>query len=1155
VIGFASIAGGAPSSARAMTNHLMNATLQPEQARLAAYYARGMVREFDEVPKARREQQNEAHFQAWMAGMVAPDLVRLAEYAATPDAVLSVMDIEDRLVRVIDMALARADGEDLLAAEVRSLHGLPEPEPLPAELQGSSLEALRVRRDRLIEQWSEASIAAEYTAEVSEFGASLDPNAPIAIVRPDLHPSVAIGLGIGPTRRLTGREVDALLAGRRADGEKIAGKHYATERRLPVDPRTGEERYSGPIGSYDFCPTPDKSVSVAWAFARPVEQARIYNAHIEAARDAVGYIADRVGQARIGDGGKHGAEPGHIGWLEFTHHTSRRTQISIENGEVRLATDRGSPGDPDLHTHFLIPNAVFCESGRVGSLDTAGIGGFIFEADAFYQACLGRNLRDAGFEVELDRRTGAAHMPVIPADVCELFSKRTRMGELLARKVTADRGEDWDGLSQDQRDARMKAATQDQDQKVKGGKDDIADFDDWRRQAREFCGWHPAATLQLYGPPLAPLEEEARIRMAYDVALPFLAEKLEHKAVVPHFDLRVAAGRGLVAAGIDDRKDLDAVTAIMRQDGVLQYGGKTALVWGIEDGKRYTSVTTSLHEADEQEFIALARAAATDRGAVIPARLLEKTLEHSRLDLGGVHGRAQRTAIERLAYGGRFGIAIGAAGAGKSAMLKPLVSAWREQGRDIYGAALAWRQADQLSDVGIEAKNVAAFSVLVDRLRDGTLKLTDRSVLAIDELGLLGTRQALELLRLRDQHGFSIVAMGDDKQCESIQAGAIIDLSRRALGAEQVPQILTTVRQHTERERLIVGLLREGRAAEALDMKRADGAAEMVPGGYDGVVARAAKLYSERLLATGEAPAMSAPTNSDAHRISVAIRQERRSLGQVGPDLMTVRATDGERNYTLALARGDRIRLFRSTGATYEKGRGGGIGRNGSVLEVIAIDHNGLTLQARTGKVGTVRWSDLAHPTGLLHLAYGDAMTVHTAQGTTAREHILALPGGSRTIDGKMGYSGSTRHRHLSFLLTNEAAEREDVRKRRPLNDPRGISLNDLWANVARSLSHQPEKDLAVALFERVSRIRRGSVRQFQKVMPDVHRAQQERQAERVLAYRRLDRGLQHVRAVLRQFVQQLRQGQRSLSRQDGMLDRQRRSRQPSATRALGPMR
>jgi hypothetical protein len=87
-------------------------------------------------------------------------------------------------------------------------------------------------------------------------------------------------------------------------------------------------------------------------------------------------------------------------------------------------------------------------------------------------------------------------------------------------------------------------------------------------------------------------------------------------------------------------------------------------------------------------------------------------------------------------------------------------------------------------------------------------------VVAVDEWGLLGTRQALELLRLQERHGFKVVALGDDKQCQAIEAGAIIDLSRRALGAERVPVIPTTLRQRTERERQIVGLFRDGRAAE-----------------------------------------------------------------------------------------------------------------------------------------------------------------------------------------------------------------------------------------------------------------------------------------------------------------------------------------------------
>ena len=87
-------------------------------------------------------------------------------------------------------------------------------------------------------------------------------------------------------------------------------------------------------------------------------------------------------------------------------------------------------------------------------------------------------------------------------------------------------------------------------------------------------------------------------------------------------------------------------------------------------------------------------------------------------------------------------------------------------------------------------------------------------VVAIDEFGLLGTRQGLELLRLQAKHGFTALP-GDDKQCTAAQAGATIDLARRALGATRVPEILMMFRQQTERERMIVGLFREGRAAEA----------------------------------------------------------------------------------------------------------------------------------------------------------------------------------------------------------------------------------------------------------------------------------------------------------------------------------------------------
>ena len=114
------------------------------------------------------------------------------------------------------------------------------------------------------------------------------------------------------------------------------------------------------------------------------------------------------------------------------------------------------------------------------------------------------------------------------------------------------------------------------------------------------------------------------------MALPFLADELARKAVLTHWDTHVAAARGLVDAGSRDvAADVMAITKLMREEGVEQYGEKTALVWGQEAGKRTISVTTALHESQEQEFIGLARAAAVDRSAALPERLLRRKIEES----------------------------------------------------------------------------------------------------------------------------------------------------------------------------------------------------------------------------------------------------------------------------------------------------------------------------------------------------------------------------------------------------------------------------------------------------------------------------------------------------------------------------------------------
>jgi len=110
------------------------------------------------------------------------------------------------------------------------------------------------------------------------------------------------------------------------------------------------------------------------------------------------------------------------------------------------------------------------------------------------------------------------------------------------------------------------------------------------------------------------------------------------------------------------------------------------------------------------------------------------------------------------------------------------------------------------------------------------------------------------------------------------------------------------------------------------------------------------------------------------------------------------------------------------------------------VLEVLSADQDGLTLRNKHGRVGKVRWADLPKDRGRIQLAYGYAMTIHTAQGLTNREHISALLAGSQAIDGLLGYSAHTRHTQELWLVFNDSAEQIGVSASRVLLTTQGRS-------------------------------------------------------------------------------------------------------------------
>jgi hypothetical protein len=473
----------------------------------------------------------------------------------------------------------------------------------------------------------------------------------------------------------------------------------------------------------------------------------------------------------------------------------------------------------------------------------------------------------------------------------------------------------------------------------------------------------------------------------------------------------------------------------------------------------------------------------------MPAKIEAAVRAFPELNFKNEHGLAQRAIIDKLGTGGRIGLAIGVAGSGKSTLLKPLVRAWQEERRVVFGMALAWRQSDDLAEAGIRQENIRAVASFLKGIETRTIQLTRDAVVVVDEVSLLGTRQLNEILAAQKKFSFQLVMIGDPKQMQAVEAGPVIDLLRRALGPESVPELGSSVRQKGVEERETTLMFRNGQTAEALDRKAANGTLHIAPGGYREAIAHVAELWQQRNDANRDRPdftiSVSAPTNAEAHDISMAIRERRRAMGEIGADKITVQATDGEgiRSYSLPLAKGDRLRLFERTNAKFSgTDTVGNIGRNGTVLEIIAIRDDGLMLRNPAGKEGFVAWTTLrSNASGQIRLAYGDALTTNTAQGSTVTEHIHAMPSGTRMVSAFGAYTSGSRHREQSFIITSEGAERSEIAGRRPLGDRRKVLHGDVLDNLKRNLARQPEKESSLHLIDRAVNLRRGTVQSVQQ--------------------------------------------------------------------------
>ncbi|MHB0671724.1 MobF family relaxase [Roseomonas mucosa] len=902
--------------------------------------------------------------------------------------------------------------------------------------------------------------------------------------RPDMPQAVAKVLGIDPTRMPKDAQLDRLFEAKRADN----GEAWSSQERK--------------ISAYDLTMAPHKSVTLAAEFAAtPAESAAIWHA-IDKANDAtMRYVARELGWARKGKGGEEGADPGAVAWVSFRHHTARPT-LPVQDGPggATYLTSVPIDGDPHAHVHNALFNVVVTDDGRVGSLDTQRLHSRVHEFGAYFQAKLAEELRRLGVRTAYDKDQQAVVLEAIPQKANDLFSKGRKQVLRSARAYAKRQGLEWDQISAEGKLKILSVTGLASRQEKHGNKNDR---EIWREQAEDIRWHHGTVMHEVEHPALTDAE---RFDRAYAFAARHLAKEFQTAAVVDHDKLRMYAARGLIGTGIaGGPDDIDRVVALIEERGIDLRGEHDALVVGHLGEK--VRVTNTAQLRVEQALGKHGRRAAADRSGALSPAAIKAAVDASGLDFASEpeHGKAQLAAIYAMGQGGALTVLTGVAGAGKTTLMKPLVAAWKADtrfdpgGREVVGVATAWRQADALREAGVD--KTLAMHPLLAAIRSGEFQPTRNTVLVIDEVSQVGPRAMLELLELQARTGFTIKALGDREQAQAIEAGDSIELLRRALPKSEMPELLSTVRQRDREDRRIVGLFRENqaqnksRAAEALELKRARDAesVQMLGGDHDQVVEQIADFYMRRrdaLAAAGfkRGITISALTNEDAADISRAVRERMRQRGELGADEVVYQAIDQRREqYELPIAAGDRVRLFAKTWAKID-GKGGWIGSNGDIVEVVGRTEEALMLRNKEGRVGAVDWHRLADAeTGRLKLGFGHAMTIDAAQGITSDEHINALPRGSAGITAFKAYVAESRATGTTWTMVSEVATLEAVKRSRPLGDATPITMQTLWDRVGEDMAAKPYKALGIDLLQGA---REGQERAVDAFIAQSHRFQ-----------------------------------------------------------------
>ena len=172
----------------------------------------------------------------------------------------------------------------------------------------------------------------------------------------------------------------------------------------------------------------------------------------------------------------------------------------------------------------------------------------------------------------------------------------------------------------------------------------------------------------------------------------------------------------------------------------------------------------------------------------------------------------QILALRHVTKSDQLSCVIGYAGAGKSTMFKTATDAWQASGYKVYGLAPTGRAAQNLEEIGIKSQTLHKF---LKDYQEGRCRYNSKSVIILDEAGMVDVRRFNELLCAADHLGIKLVISGDGAQAQPIEAGPAFRLVTDKLGVQKMD---TIIRQQVDWQREATRLFGTYETKDALNL-------------------------------------------------------------------------------------------------------------------------------------------------------------------------------------------------------------------------------------------------------------------------------------------------------------------------------------------------